>query len=111
MATPVPTQPRVSKTAVRAIVRAYERAKAEKIVVYRVNPLLLGVASVADGWKFRPYSITITGNGIKDVRCNCAAGLNGRLCKHAVAAMFARKHGVYACKPIPTSDPLAGLIA
>jgi len=108
---PAQTEPRVSKTAVRAIVRAYERAKAEKIVVFRVNPLMLGVASVSGGWKLRPYEITITGAGIKDVRCNCAAGLNGRLCKHAVCAMFARKHGVYACKPIPSADPFAGLVA
>lgn len=96
------------KSHMRALIRAFERACLERIVVFRVNPRLLGVATVKDGrWQLRPYEITIYGPRVGDISCNCDAGLVGRICKHRASALFARKHGVYACKPRPTSDPMA----
>jgi hypothetical protein len=90
-----------------ALARAFERAVAEKIVVYRVaNPTMLGVASVVNGWTLKPYTITITGEQPQDVTCDCASGQHGRACKHRAVAIFARQHHVYAQRPAPACDRL-----
>ncbi len=99
----------------QAWIRAINRATAEHIVVYRVSPTLLGVASVVDGqWTRKPYTVTITGQRPQDARCDCLAGQRGQTCKHLAAAVYARKHHVYALAPASrpaASNPLDALFA
>jgi hypothetical protein len=85
-----------------ALLRALDRATTEKIVVYRVDPSTLGVATVAGGtWTDKPYHIAITGTHTMDVACDCPAAAHGRTCKHIAAAAFARKYHVTAKRPEP----------
>ena len=37
--------------------------------------------------------------------CTCPAGAHGRCCKHAAVAIFARKHGVHAVRPVKSAAP------
>ena len=93
-------------------IAALERATTEQIVVYRVSPTMLGVAAIVDGqWTRKPYTITITGAGACEATCDCPGARKGHTCKHLAAAVFARKHGVYACKPRVAVDPLAECFA
>ena len=96
------------------MVRGFNRAADEKLVIFRVNPTLLGVASVAHGWSLKPYSIAITGPRPQDVACECIAAKRGLECKHRSLAVYCRRHNVYALKPqaiTATRDPLADLFA
>ena len=55
-------------------IRAFGRAKAEKLIPYRN----------ADGtWTVKTYTVTVVGAGWSDLACSCPAGANGRICKHA----------------------------
>ena len=68
------TKPATCSPARACWLRAWDRAKAEKLIPF-LN---------ADGtWAVKSYTITITGAGWSDLSCNCAAGRNGRICKHA----------------------------
>jgi SWIM zinc finger len=54
--------------------RAWDRAKAEKLIPYRN----------ADGsWTVKTYTVSVTGAGWSDLSCSCPAGTNHRICKHA----------------------------
>ncbi len=96
----------------QALVRGFNRAVAEKLVIFRVNPTLMGVATVANGWAVKPYELRITGPRPQDVTCNCAAGRKGTECKHRSLSIYCRRHNVYALAPQATKavrDPLADL--
>jgi hypothetical protein len=89
-----------------ALARAFGRAVSEKIVVFRISPTSLGVATVADGrWTRKPYTLSVVGERAQDVVCCCPASLKGRECKHRATGIFCRKYGVYARQPQPAFDP------
>jgi hypothetical protein len=74
-----------------AMVRAFDRAKEERLIAFRN----------ADGtWAVKSYTLTVTGTGAADVRCNCSAGSKGLVCKHLVCVTFCRKHGVRPIRPV-----------
>ena len=82
------------------LVRAFDRATAERVVVYRIDSETLGVASVVDSvWTAKPYRLTVLGARPQDLVCNCLAGQHDRTCKHLAAGIFARQHRVYAVQP------------
>ncbi len=54
--------------------RAWDRAKTEKLIPYR---------ETATTWAVKTYTITVTGAGWSDLSCSCPAGRSGRICKHA----------------------------
>jgi hypothetical protein len=95
-----------------ALLRALSRAKAERIVVFRIDTFTLGVATVANGWQERPYRIRIDGTRTQDCHCECEAANKRLICKHLASALFARKHHVYAQKPksdAPGKCPKCGM--
>jgi hypothetical protein len=70
--------------------RAWDRAKSEKLIPFRN----------ADGtWSCKSYTIAITGPGWSDITCTCAAGRNGRICKHSAVVAFARANGLSPIRP------------
>lgn len=71
---------------------ALARAAAERLVAYpTADPTL---------WTCKSYHITITGRRLTDVECDCADAIfRGRICKHAVCVIFARKHGIRPVRP------------
>ena len=67
-------QPATCSPARACWLRAWDRAKAEQLIPYRND----------DGtWSVKTYTVTVTGAGWSDLSCNCPAGYNGRICKHA----------------------------
>ncbi len=83
------------------LTRAFDRATAERVVVYRLDSNTLGVAVVVDGvWTAKPYRLTVLGARPQDLVCNCLAGQHDRTCKHLAAGIFARQHRVYAVQPV-----------
>jgi hypothetical protein len=83
------------------LVGAFERATAERIVVFRIDSITLGVAAVVDGvWTEKPYRLTVLGARPQDLACNCLAGQHARTCKHVAVGIFARKYRVYAVQPV-----------
>lgn len=87
-----PAQPATIRARLAA---AASRAQAEGISA-RMN---------ADGtWACKTYTIRPFGMAAVDVRCDCAAGYAGLVCKHVAPVIFARKYGLVAvtCKaPAP----------
>jgi hypothetical protein len=74
-----------------ALSRAFERAKAERLLTFRNE----------DGtWSCKSYTLTVTGERPQDVACSCPAGTRGLICKHAVLVMFCRKHHVRPIRPV-----------
>src|SRR5690348_14005102 len=70
--------------------RAWDRAKAEKLIPFRN----------ADGsWSVKSYTVSITGTGWCDLACTCAAGRNGRVCKHVAVTAKAIAAGVRPIRP------------
>jgi hypothetical protein len=55
-------------------IRAWERAQAEKLVPYYLD---------GTHWAVKDHIVTVTGPGWSALSCNCAAGRQGRVCKHA----------------------------
>ena len=81
-------RPRFSQA---AMVRAIERATAEKLIPYRN----------ADGtWSVKDYTVTPFGPRPQDVFCNCVAGQANICCKHWAATTYARKHGLLPIRPV-----------
>lgn len=104
------------------LVGAFERATAERIVVFRIDSNTLGVAAIVDGvWTAKPYHLAILGARPQDLACNCLAGQHARTCKHVAAGIFARQHRVFAVQPVkpavqaatptlvPTTCPMCGM--
>ena len=84
----------------QALVRGFNRAVAEKLVIFRVDRATMGVATVVNGtWTLKPYSIAITGPRAQDVTCDCTAAKRGLECKHRSLAVYCRRHSVYALRP------------
>jgi hypothetical protein len=54
--------------------RAWQRALYEKLVPYYLD---------GTRWAVKDYTVTVTGLGWSALACNCAAGRQGRVCKHA----------------------------
>jgi hypothetical protein len=70
--------------------RAWDRAKAEKLIPFRN----------ADGsWSCKSYTIATTGAGWSALSCTCAAGRNGRICKHVAVTAKAIAVGVRPIRP------------
>jgi hypothetical protein len=70
--------------------RAWDRAKAEKLIPFRN----------ADGsWTVKSYTIAATGAGWSALSCTCAAGRNGRICKHVAVTAKAIAVGVRPIRP------------
>ena len=93
--------------------RAWDRAKAEKLICY---------PNTDGSWSCKSYIVTVVGAGWSDLACNCAAGRNGRICKHAsvVAKAIAvgvrpirgtAKGGAGITPPPPVSPALGQLVA
>ena len=86
--------PRQARTS--AFARAMARAQAEKLVAYPNQ----------DGtWACKSYTVTVTGRRCDDVACDCTAGRNDTICKHAVCVVAARKWGVRPLRPAPQVVP------
>lgn len=67
-------QPATCSPARPCWLRAWDRAKAEKLIPFKN----------ADGsWAVKSYTVSVVGAGWSDLTCNCAAGRNHRICKHA----------------------------
>lgn len=80
-----------------ALARAFERARAERLVCYPAGQ---------GAWECKSYTILETGPRSQDVICSCVAGQRGLTCKHAVCVIFCRKHGVRPIKPLaPSTAP------
>jgi hypothetical protein len=70
--------------------RAWDRAKSEKLIPFRN----------ADGtWSCKSYTIAATGPGWSALSCTCAAGRNGRICKHVAVTAKAIAVGVRPIRP------------
>ena len=84
------TQTPATCSPVRACwLRAWDRAKSEKLIPYRN----------ADGsWSVKGYTVAITGPGWSDLSCSCAAGRNHRICKHQAVTAKAIAVGVLPIK-------------
>jgi hypothetical protein len=67
-------QPATCAPARACWLRAWDRAKAEKLIPYR---------ETLTTWTVKTYTVTVTGAGWSDLSCSCPAGRNGRICKHA----------------------------
>ena len=76
--------------------RAWERAKAEKLIPFFVEP---GVYSV------KSYTVRVVGAGWAQLSCSCPAGSKGRVCKHVAVAAKARSVGVRPLRPLAPSTP------
>ena len=70
--------------------RAWDRAKAEKLIPFRVSP---GV------WAVKAYTVAVTGPGWSDLACSCPAGQHGIICKHAAVTAKAIAIGVSPIRP------------
>ena len=80
------TQTPATCSPVRACwLRAWDRAKVEKLIPFRETPTT---------WTVKSYTITVTGAGWSDLSCTCAAGRNNRICKHASVVAKAIAVGV-----------------
>jgi hypothetical protein len=92
-----------------ALLKAFGRATAEKIVVFRTgNPHMLGVAAIVDDrWARKPHTIVSSGEHPQEGSGFCPAGSKSRGCKHLAAAIFARKHHIDLRRPALIHDPLA----
>ena len=83
----VPTPTTTCSPARACWLRAWDRAKAEKLIPYRN----------ADGtWSVKQYTISITGAGWSDLSCSCPAGRQSKVCKHAAVVAKA-----IACRVSP----------
>jgi hypothetical protein len=67
--------------------RAWDRAKAEKLIPFR---------NIDGTWS---YTIAATGPGWSALSCTCAAGRNGRICKHVAVTAKAIAVGVRPIRP------------
>ena len=64
--------------------RAWERAKAERLIPYR---------ETLTTWTVKHYTVTVTGAGWSDLACSCPAGRSRKVCKHmAVVAKAISSH-------------------
>jgi hypothetical protein len=70
--------------------RAWDRAKAEKLIPFRN----------ADGsWTVKSYTVRVAGPGWSALSCDCAAGRNNRICKHVAVTAKAIAVGVRPIRP------------
>ena len=81
----VPVQPTQCSPVRACWLRAWGRAKAERLIPFRQTPTT---------WTVKSYTVTITGSGWSDLSCSCAAGRNNRICKHASVVAKAIAVGV-----------------
>jgi len=65
--------------------RAWDRANAERLIPFRNDD---------SSWSVKSYTVAITGPGWSNLSCTCAAGRNGRICKHAAVVAKAIAVGV-----------------
>ena len=94
----------------RAIARALERGEAAAVV--RVRYGLYRVASSSRPGVWHTVAVDVGGAGTPVYRCDCAAGLAGRVCWHAGAVYEAKvEHGgarvVAPAAPVPAPTPRA----
>ena len=85
----VPVQPTTCSPVRACWLRAWDRAKAEKLIPFR---------QTLTTWTVKAYTVTITGAGWSDLSCSCAAGRNHRICKHAAVVAKAIAVGVLPIK-------------
>lgn len=83
------------------LVAAYERAVADKLVAYKINDYTFAVPS-SNGKNL--YSVVVSGPRPVDLRCNCPGGF-APVCKHRATVIAARKHHVFAVKPLDFKAP------
>jgi hypothetical protein len=90
MATAVPTSPAPCSLTRACWLRAWDRAKAERLIPYHN----------ADGsWTVKTYTVRVTGPGWSDLACDCPAGAHGRICKHMSVVAKAVACGVWPVRP------------
>jgi len=65
--------------------RAWDRAKAEKLIPFRETP---------STWAVKSYTVSVVGAGWSDLSCTCPAGRNHRICKHQAVVAKAIAVGV-----------------
>ena len=85
----VPVQPTTCSPARACWLRAWDRAKVEKLIPFRETPTT---------WTVKSYTVTIIGAGWSDLSCSCPAGRNHRICKHAAVVAKAIAAGVLPIK-------------
>ena len=85
-----PTAPATCPAQRACWLRAWDRAKAEKLIPFRVSP---GI------WAVKAYTVTVTGAGWSDLTCSCPAGQHGIICKHAAVTAKAIAIGVSPIRP------------
>lgn len=86
-----PTQP-----SQHPLLAAAARARAESLSARRTSPTT---------WACKGYILTETGPRPQDIRCDCPAGSHGRVCKHSVLPIWARKYGVNFVQARPVQVP------
>ena len=74
-----------------ALARAFDRAKAERLIAFQVSPT---------AWECKSYTLTVTGPRPQDLACSCIAGTRGLTCKHVATVAFARKYGLHPIRPV-----------
>lgn len=82
-----------------AYVRALERATAARLVAYKNDDGSYEVPSVSTPGEL--HVVRFLGRRWYDCSCTCRAA-NHAACMHRAVAIFARKHGVSAVRPVPT---------
>ena len=81
--------------------RTEQRAKGEKLIPYRQTPTT---------WVVKSYTVTVTGPSWSDLACDCAAGRNHRICKHAAVVAKAVACGVLPIRGTEKAKGVASAI-
>ena len=93
MVAQVATTPNTCGTDRACWLRAWDRAKAEKLIPFLAAP---GV------WNVKAYTVTVIGPGWSDLACTCPAGRSGKICKHQAVVAKAIAIGVRPIRPTPS---------
>jgi hypothetical protein len=77
----------VSEKIVNTWQAAWQRAVAERLIVYKERP---------GQYRVKDYTIVVTGRSWTNLSCDCQAGQHGNVCKHAAAVVKAIQWGIHA---------------
>ena len=106
--TPVPSYEGAEKCLLsptqQSFVDAWERAKAERLVAYRIDVNHYQVPSGSDSSV--EYAVEFTGPEWHRWTCTCPAGQHDRVCKHKAIALRCRKDHTGAVRGTRKSAPV-----
>ena len=90
-------QPTTQSHVSAAFARAFDRAVANKTVVYKIDGATFVAPSASGG---TDHTVRVTGSHGSAIACDCPAGRAGYVCHAMAATTFGRKYGVYAVRPV-----------